>query len=100
MERHVSLVNPKRTSPAKHPQKANPRRKRKSLVEADIQAAPHITIKATAITTVRTKATLIVTKATTVGMNATNAMKATLMGTKDATKATTLGMKATLMVMM
>ena len=104
-ERHVSLVSPKRTTPAK--KKANPRRKKKSLVTEDIQAAHHITTKAAAIMTDRTKATLTATAAMTAGVKATTAMKATtagmkatLMATKGATEAMTTGMKAPLEVTM
>ena len=79
-ERHASLVSPKRTTPAK--KKANPRRKKKSLVTEDIQAAHHITTKAAAIMTDRTKATLTATAAMTAGVKATTAMKATTTGMK------------------
>jgi hypothetical protein len=87
MERHVSLVNPKRTTPAN--QQANLRRARKSLVKDD---------KTATITT--TKTTIMGTEAMTVGRKATNAMKATTEGvdTKGPRKATTVGV--ILMVMM
>ena len=80
---------------------------KKSLVTEDIQAAHHLTTKAAAIMTDRTKATLTATAAMTAGVKATTAMKATtagmkatLMATKGATEAMTTGMKAPLEVTM